>query len=101
MEEAEASTPTFTHSGPVPLAPLTGTFATTPAGNPYQQYNGITLNPTRPDDTEEIRQLVNDFYSNRYSERELEAPAFSRHRVMLYEIPLLPDHELIRSRLFD
>lgn len=101
LDEVGVSTPTFTHSGPVPVPPVPGPYANGLGMNDHAGYNGITLNPTRPDDTEEVKQLITDFLQNRFSERELEAPAFSRHRVMLYEIPLLPDHELIRSRLFD
>ena len=50
---------------------------------------------------EEIKQLITDFLSNRFTERELEVPAFSRHQVVLYDLPLIPDHEVIRMRLFD
>lgn len=101
LDETGVGTPTFTHSGTVPVPPLAGVYANGLSANDHSGYNGITLNPTRPDDSEEIKQLINGFLQNRFNERELEAPAFSRHRVMLYEIPLLPDHELIRSRLYD
>ena len=95
-DEAGVGTPTFTHGGInlLPPIPANGT-----GGN--DGYTGVSLNPTRPDDTEEVKQLINDFLNNRFTERELEAPAFSRHRVSLYELPLLPDHEVIRTRLFD
>lgn len=99
-EEAEVRTPTFTHGGSTTLPPA-GSYANGLSGVGYGNNSGISLNPTRQEDPEEIRQLVNDFLNNRFSERELEAPAFSRHRVVLHEIPLLPDHEIIRTRLFD
>lgn len=93
-------TPTFTHAGNnTMLPPVTGAPANGTAG--HTGYTAVSLNPTRPDDSEEIKQLISDFLSNRFTERELEAPAFSRHRVSLYELPLLPDHEIIRTRLFD
>lgn len=99
-DDAEVRTPTFTHGGPTTLPP-SGVFANGLSGIGYSGHNGISLNPTRQEDPEEIRQLINDFLNNRFSERELEAPAFSRHRVVLHEMPLLPDHEVIRTRLFD
>ncbi|MEZ0540545.1 cell division protein FtsZ [Fibrella arboris] len=99
-DEADVRTPTFTHAGPTTL-PLAGGYANGLSGVGYGSDNRISLNPTRQEDPEEIRQLINDFLNNRFSERELEAPAFSRHRVMLHEMPLLPDHEIIRTRLFD
>jgi cell division protein FtsZ len=100
LDEAEFATPTFSNSGHIPVTPLPTANGNGLYGQDYNQ-GGITLNPARPDDTEEIKQLISDFLNNRYSERELEAPAYSRHRVLLHEIPLLPDHEIIRSRLFD
>jgi cell division protein FtsZ len=100
IDDVEVSTPTFTHGGPTTL-PTAGSFANGLSGVGYGSQNGISLNPTRQEDPEEIRQLINDFLSNRFTERELEAPAFSRHRVVLHEMPLLPDHEIIRTRLFD
>ena len=99
-EEADVRTPTFTHGGPTTIPPAGG-YANGLSGVGYSGHNGISLNPTRQEDPEEIRQLINDFLNNRFSERELEAPAFSRHRVLLHEMPLLPDHEIIRTRLFD
>jgi cell division protein FtsZ len=100
VDAAEVSTPTFTHGGPTILPPA-GSFANGLSGVGYGSQNGISLNPTRQEDPEEVRQLINDFLNNRFTERELEAPAFSRHRVVLHEMPLLPDHEIIRTRLFD
>ncbi|RYF71246.1 MAG: cell division protein FtsZ, partial [Cytophagaceae bacterium] len=99
-DDVDARTPTFTHAGPTTL-PLAGGYANGLSGVGYGSDNRISLNPTRQEDPEEIKQLINDFLNNRFSERELEAPAFSRHRVMLHEMPLLPDHEIIRTRLFD
>ncbi|WP_441656227.1 cell division protein FtsZ [Fibrella aquatica] len=99
-EEVDVRTPTFTHGGPTTLPPAGG-YANGLSGVGYGSQNGISLNPTRQEDPEEIKQLINDFLNNRFSERELEAPAFSRHRVVLHEMPLLPDHEIIRTRLFD
>jgi len=99
-DEADVRTPTFTHGGPTTVPP-TGSYANGLSGVGYGSHNGISLNPTRQEDPEEIRLLINDFLNNRFSERELEAPAFSRHRVVLHEMPLLPDHEIIRTRLFD
>ncbi len=98
-DDGGTGTPTFTHGGGTLFPPMTGVSANGLAGN--TGYTGVSLNPTRPDDTEEVKQLVADFLNNRFTERELEAPAFSRHRVVLYDLPLIPDHEVIRMRLFD
>ena len=98
----EKGTPTFTHSpSKTMVPPMMGGPANGAGGAGPGTYPGLSLNPNRPDDTEEVKQLINDFLNNRFSERELEAPAFTRHRVSLYEIPLLPDHEIVRTRLFD
>ena len=99
-DEAEIRTPTFTH-GVATTFPPAGGYSNGLSGAGYGNQNGISLNPTRQEDSEEIRQLINDFLNNRFTERELEAPAFGRHRVVLHEMPLLPDHEIIRTRLFD
>ena len=97
-DEGGTGTPTFTHGGTL-FPPMAGNGANGLAGN--AAYTGVSLNPTRPDDAEEVKQLITDFLNNRFTERELEVPAFSRHRVALYDLPLIPDHEVIRMRLFD
>ena len=99
-DDTEVRTPTFTHGVPTSFAPAGG-YSNGLSGAGYGSQNGVSLNPTRQEDPEEIRQLINDFLTNRFTERELEAPAFGRHRVVLHEMPLLPDHEIIRTRLFD
>ncbi len=98
LDEAEA-TPTFTHGGPIPMPPLAQ--ANGLAGASYTQHNGVSLNPARPDDTEAMRQMIDDFYTYKFSEKELEVPAYIRHQALLHDLPLLPDHEIVRSRLFD
>ena len=47
-----------------------------------------------------IRRMVNDMLSGRYP-TSLESPAYERHQVSLFDIPLLGEQELVRSKLND
>lgn len=47
-----------------------------------------------------IRRMVEDMISGRYP-LNLEPPAYERHQVSLFDIPLLVDQELVRSKLND
>lgn len=61
----------------------------------------VLIEEDREEDLQHIQKMVEGFVQGRQSERELETPAFMRHKVILYEMPLLPDQEMIRSRLND
>ncbi|WP_128547928.1 cell division protein FtsZ [Larkinella soli] len=61
----------------------------------------ILIDEEREDDLLQIQKMVEGFVATRYSERDLETPAFMRQKVTLYELPLIPDHDLVRSRLND
>lgn len=47
-----------------------------------------------------IRRMINDMLSGRYP-TSLESPAYERHQVSLFDIPLLGEQELVRSKLND
>jgi cell division protein FtsZ len=47
-----------------------------------------------------IKRMVEDMVSGRYP-ANLDSPAYERHQVSLFELPLLMDQELIRSKLND
>ncbi|KAA9353954.1 MULTISPECIES: cell division protein FtsZ [Larkinella] len=63
----------------------------------------ILIDEKREDDLLLIQKMVEGFSQGRYSEREreLETPAFARQKVNLYEIPLLDERDIIRTRLND
>jgi cell division protein FtsZ len=52
-------------------------------------------------DTEQIQRMIDDFYHNRVSERDMETPAYLRHKVSLFDMQLLPEGEVVRYRLGD
>ncbi len=47
-----------------------------------------------------IRRMVSDMVSGHYP-ANLESPAYERHQVLLFELPLLVDQEFVRSKLND
>ncbi len=55
----------------------------------------------RPDDSELIKQMLTAFQAGHYTATELDRPAFERNKSMLYAMPMLPEHEFIRSNLND
>lgn len=61
----------------------------------------VLIEEEREDDLLQIKQMIENFTLNRFQEKDLESPAFLRQRLMLHELPMIPDHELIRSRLND
>lgn len=52
-------------------------------------------------DNEHIQRMIDDFYNNRIPERDLETPAYLRHKIALYDMQLIPEGELVRYRLGD
>ncbi|MGA0556941.1 cell division protein FtsZ [Larkinella sp. VNQ87] len=63
----------------------------------------ILVEEKREDDLLQLQKMVESFAQNRYAdrERELETPAFMRQKVNLYELPLLDEQNIIRTRLND
>lgn len=63
----------------------------------------ILVEEKREDDLLQIQKMVESFIQVRFSdrERELETPTFIRQKLTLYELPMLPEKEFIRSRLND
>jgi hypothetical protein len=45
--------------------------------------------------------MIDDFFHNRVPERDLEVPAYLRHKVALFDMPLVPEGEVVRYRLSD
>ncbi len=52
-------------------------------------------------DSEQIGRMIDDFLHNRVPERDLETPAYLRHKVALFDMQLIPEGELVRYRLSD
>ncbi|GAB3503379.1 hypothetical protein GCM10027341_32400 [Spirosoma knui] len=55
----------------------------------------------RPNDAEMIERMVDAFVKGHFSPTELDRPAFERNKTVLYSLPLLAEHEFIRSKLND
>lgn len=55
----------------------------------------------RPDDEDLIRRTVDVFIKNQYIASDLDRPTFERNKTMLYALPMLPEHEFVRSKLND
>jgi len=73
-----------------------------PASGPYWPEPQVSVVEERPDESEQIQKMIEDFLYQRFQERDLESiPAFQRQKVVLYELPLVPDAELVRTRLTD
>lgn len=52
-------------------------------------------------DTEQIQRMIDDFFHNSLSERDLETPAYLRHKISLFDMQMLPEGEVVRYRLGD
>ncbi|MBC8154737.1 MAG: cell division protein FtsZ [Bacteroidetes bacterium] len=61
----------------------------------------VLVDEERPEDAERIQQMIDYFGRTPANDWQLEQPTFVRHKVMLYEMPLLADYEIIRMRLTD
>lgn len=57
----------------------------------------------RAEDSEQIRRMIGEFLkvNGRYADLDLETPTYLRHKVVLHDMMLVPDHELVRVRLND
>jgi cell division protein FtsZ len=55
----------------------------------------------RPSDMDLIRKTVDAFVKGAYLAADLDRPTFERNKTLLYALPLLPEHEFVRSKLND
>lgn len=55
----------------------------------------------RPSDMDLIRRTVDAFVKGPYVSAELDRPTFERNKTLLYALPMLPEHEFVRSKLND
>ncbi|WP_234736629.1 cell division protein FtsZ [Tellurirhabdus bombi] len=69
--------------------------------DPYSTSEEMLLIEEREDDPMQLQRMIQEFVANRYNERELEPPAYTRQKIVLYDMPMIPDHEFSRSRLND
>lgn len=53
----------------------------------------------RPGDMDLIQRTVDAFVKGPYIPAELDRPTFERNKTLLYALPLLPEHEFVRSKL--
>ena len=73
-------------------------------GNQQDYYNSeLLVIDERPDDNEQVQRMIGEFLkvNGRYAELDLETPTYQRHKVVLHDMMLVPDHELVRVRLND
>ncbi|GAB3329927.1 hypothetical protein GCM10027299_34060 [Larkinella ripae] len=92
-------TSTQTRGGETELpAPEPGPRPFPPAIDPY-----TVMDENPEEDGLRIQKMIEGFTQVRHSdrERELETPAFTRQKLTLYELPLMDERDLIRSRLND
>lgn len=55
----------------------------------------------RPSDADLIRRTIEAFTKNQYVAADLDRPTFERNKTLLYALPMLPEHEFVRSKLND
>lgn len=85
----------------------TGVSVTVPTRNNPNQVDyyrsDMLVVEERPEDNEQIRRMIGEFLkvNGRYADLDLETPTYLRHRVVLHDMMLVPDHELVRVRLND
>lgn len=96
--EEEELTPTGYANGAATIRPdsLVG-----PRKNDAYQTDTLELLDVveRPSDADLIKKLVDSFVKNGYQTSELDKPAFERNKTDLYSIPMLAEHEFVRSKL--
>lgn len=61
----------------------------------------LLLDDERPNDSDLIKRMVEAFVKGQYLAADLDRPAFERNKTMLYSLPLLSEHEFVRSKLND
>ena len=55
----------------------------------------------RPSDADLIQRNIDAFVKAPYVSAELDRPTFERNKTLLYALPMLPEHEFVRSKLKD
>ncbi|MFD2572619.1 cell division protein FtsZ [Spirosoma soli] len=71
---------------------------------PHEEPNADVLvldDEERPSDADLIRRMVDAFVKGQYLAADLDRPTFERNKTMLYGMPLLSEHEFVRSKLND
>lgn len=69
---------------------------------PESANDGDTLvmdDQERPSDKDLIRRTVEAFVKGPHLPAELDRPTFERNKTRLYDLPMLPEHEFVRSKL--
>jgi cell division protein FtsZ len=61
----------------------------------------LLVEEERPSDADLIRRTVEMFVKNFHTTADLDKPTFERNKTILYTMPLLPEHDYVRSKLND
>jgi cell division protein FtsZ len=61
----------------------------------------LIMDEERPGDADLIRRMVDAFVKGGHVPAELDRPTFERNKTLLYNLPMLPEHEFVRSKLND
>jgi cell division protein FtsZ len=61
----------------------------------------LLIGEERPSDADLIRRTVDMFVKNFHTTADLDKPTFERNKTILYTMPLLPEHDYVRSKLND
>lgn len=88
-EKSTPTNPVFVHT------------PTTVSVRQEESFADLLIAEERPEDTAQIQQMIAGFLNGRYTEREIDMPTYQRHKVMLYDLPLVPEKDLVRMRLND
>ncbi|QKZ15666.1 cell division protein FtsZ [Spirosoma sp. KUDC1026] len=59
----------------------------------------LLVEEERPSDADLIRRTVDMFVKNYHTTADLDKPTFERNKTILYTMPLLPEHDYVRSKL--
>jgi cell division protein FtsZ len=59
----------------------------------------LLIGEERPSDADLIRRTVDMFVKNFHTTADLDKPTFERNKTILYTMPLLPEHDYVRSKL--
>ncbi len=70
---------------------------------PYDEPDAdvLEMDEERPSDAPLVEQMVAAFVKGQYLAADLDRPAFERNKTVLYGLPMLPDSDMVRSRLND
>lgn len=70
-----------------------------PVEPPVLEPVDILIEEERPSDADLIRRTVEMFVKNYHTTADLDKPTFERNKTVLYTMPLLPEHDYVRSKL--